>query len=81
MRFRGHKGDLIHQVENSLELTPHVSGHHVIKTFLAKVILGRETWGGPFKRHLTKLHNASSKMLVDSTHPFLCLSALLHTFI
>lgn len=73
MRSSGHKGDLIHQVENSLELALHVSGHHVIKTFLAKVILGGETWGGPFKRHLTELHDTNSKMCVDS-------NACLHYF-
>lgn len=64
MRSSGHKGDLIHQVENSLELALRVSGNHVIKTFLAEVILGVETWGGPFKRHLTELHDANSRTLV-----------------
>lgn len=37
---RGRKGDLIHHVVNSLELSPHVSGHHVIKRFLTKGHVG-----------------------------------------
>lgn len=63
----GHKGDLIHHGENSLELSASVSGHHVIKRFLTKFIWGRETWGGPFKRHLSRLnkvHGASSKFIL-----------------
>ena len=74
----GHKGDLIHHVENSLELSPHVSEHQVITRFLTKVILGRETWGGPLKSHLSllnKVHDASFKLLVDF---YFC--ALLHYF-
>lgn len=81
MWFRGHEGDLIHHVGNSLELSPCVSEHHVIKRFLTEVILGRETWGGPFKRHLSLLNkvvDASSKLLVDfTTHLF---ASLLHYF-
>lgn len=67
-RSSGHKGDLIHHVMNSLELSPRVSGHHVIRGFLTKVILGRGTWAGPIQRHLgllNKVHDASSKLLVD----------------
>ena len=63
----GHKGDLIHHGENSLELSASVSGHHVIKRFLTKVIWGKETWGGPFKRHLSRLnkvHGASSRFIL-----------------
>lgn len=55
-RGSGHKGDLIHHAVNGLELSPHVSGHHVIKRVLTKVILGRETWGEPFQRHLSPLY-------------------------
>lgn len=57
---QGHKGDLIHHVVNSLELSAHVSGHHVIKRFLTKVILGRVTWQWPFKKDsnlLNKVHD------------------------
>lgn len=73
-RFKGHKGDFIHHVENSLELSPHVSGYQVITRFLTKVILGRETQGRPFKRHLIllhKVHDASSKFLVDFYDAFI----------
>lgn len=53
---QGHKGDLIHHVVNSPELSAHVSGHHVIKRFLTKVILGRGTWCWPFKMHSNLLN-------------------------
>lgn len=44
-RLRVHKGDLIHHVVNSLKLSPSVSGHHVMKRFLTKVILGKSNPG------------------------------------